>query len=106
MKYDRTAKAFTVSRSQNRALIRGLALRYGEVTVTQYGSSTEVCVERCWNAKRETWPDCTCVCNGGNHGSRQPLQVLVSDGALSVHHTATEYTRIVTAAEVRGDDVI
>ena len=106
VKYDRNAKVFTVSQSHNRNLIRGLALRYGKVTVTQHGSSTEMCVEQCWNAKRETWPDCTCVCSGSNHGSRQPLQVLVRDGGLSVQHTPTEYTRVVTAAEVRADEGI
>lgn len=106
VKYERDNKVFTVSRSHNRTLIRGLALRYGMVTVTQYGNTTEMCVENCWNAKRETWPDCSCVCNGSNHGSRQPYRHLVGDGDLSVENTPTEHTRTVTAADVRAEGLI
>lgn len=84
--------AFKVARHHSAKLIQALAVRYGQVQVTQRGNETEMCVAQCWGAKRQTWPDCTCACLGENHGSGSPLNHVVGDGNLSVRHTPTERT--------------
>jgi hypothetical protein len=81
---------WTVARSHTQVLVAGLAMRFGVVHVIQYGG-IEKCVEACWNAKPETAPLCECSCAGANHGTRQPLGMIVSEdgpsGALSVAST-------------------
>lgn len=91
---------FKVARHHSAKLIQALALRYGQVEVTQHGNVTETCVSQCWGAKRRTWPDCTCACLGENHGSGSPLDHVVGDGNLSVRHTPSERTFWVSAGEL------
>lgn len=85
--YDKSTRAFTVSRSHSTTLITALAAKYGSVTVIQHGGTTK-CVEACWNAKPASAWECECSCAGDNHGTRNPIGPIVSAGgpagALSV----------------------
>lgn len=79
--------SFSVARGHTQALIAGLARRFGQVHVIQYGG-VNTCVEACWDANPETVALCECACAGSNHGSYKPLGKVVRgdgpSGALSV----------------------
>jgi hypothetical protein len=83
---------FTVSRPHTVGLIGALATRYGRIRVIQYGGQT-MCVEACWKSQHpeNAW-QCSCSCAGANHGSGQPLDLIVDEagpaGALSVSRSA------------------
>lgn len=59
---------WTISRAHLTAVAEAIAIRDGEVQIEMHYSTSEQCDERCQNARGN---DCTCSCEGKNHGAAE-----------------------------------
>lgn len=57
---------WTISRTHLTVVAEAIAVRDGEVRIEMHYSTSEQCDARCQNADGD---DCTCSCEGANHGT-------------------------------------
>lgn len=91
---------WTISRQHLTVVAEAVAIRDGLVNVEMHYSTTEQCDRRCKNAKGD---DCTCSCEGKNHGDGDHASwTPVGDTTLVKSSGTRIATRQLTRAEAEA----